>query len=301
MKALRIQELRAFLAICKHGSFTKAAEATFTTQPTISWQLSQLEKELGKQLFIRGKGLRQLTLTDAGQIFLRQAEKLDQLWSETESLLDTEQLELYSFNCNPSLADLLLPKMHRAFRQNHPGCTLFLDSQPSFVSAPNVESGVLDAAIVCDFEPSTRMQTINFAREPAHFVCRNEAPYGDYVCVENLRREDQVYVRWTLDMQAWEREHFNITQIPYARINSLRNIDAYFTDIKNWAIIPHSAYINMPQDQFRICELDYPPNPRSFHLVTHYPPRQPYFDTVKEVVREAFRNIEGMQIIAEDF
>ena len=59
--------LHYFLAIAREQNMTKAAETLHVTQSTLSKQMMDLEKQLGKQLFIRGN--RKLTLTEEG-IFL---------------------------------------------------------------------------------------------------------------------------------------------------------------------------------------------------------------------------------------
>lgn len=66
--------LRAFLAVQKHANYTRAAEELFLTQPAVSRQIDQLEKELGVPLFEQiGKTIH---LTEAGRTLKREAERL---------------------------------------------------------------------------------------------------------------------------------------------------------------------------------------------------------------------------------
>ncbi|MEA5093243.1 MAG: LysR family transcriptional regulator [Acidaminococcaceae bacterium] len=58
----------------KEANISSAAEILHITQPTLSRQISELEKELGVQLFNRGK--RKTTLADAGLLFRRRAEEI---------------------------------------------------------------------------------------------------------------------------------------------------------------------------------------------------------------------------------
>ncbi len=51
---MEIRVLQYFLAVAREESITRAAEALHMTQPPLSRQLKDLEKELGKKLFIRG-------------------------------------------------------------------------------------------------------------------------------------------------------------------------------------------------------------------------------------------------------
>src|SRR5262247_3532908 len=66
--------LRTFLAVCRHRSFTRAAEERFLTQPAVSRQMKQLEERLGLRLFEKlGKTV---DLTEAGRALQRHAEDL---------------------------------------------------------------------------------------------------------------------------------------------------------------------------------------------------------------------------------
>ena len=63
-------DMETFWAVLEHGTLTAAAEALFITQPTLTNRIQSLEAEVGAQLFHRGKGIRHIELTEAGQRFL---------------------------------------------------------------------------------------------------------------------------------------------------------------------------------------------------------------------------------------
>lgn len=56
-----------FMAVATNLSFTKTSEELYVSQPAISKQISQLEKELGVKLFTRNN--RKTELTDAGRLY----------------------------------------------------------------------------------------------------------------------------------------------------------------------------------------------------------------------------------------
>ena len=62
---MELRVLRYFLAVAREENITAAAETLHVTQPTLSKQLMDLEAELGKKLFIRGR--RKIILTEEGQ------------------------------------------------------------------------------------------------------------------------------------------------------------------------------------------------------------------------------------------
>lgn len=68
------KQIEAFVNVAKYKSFSKAAEAIFLSQPTISAHISNLEKELNTVLFDRSS--KEVTLTPSGRIFLDYAVNL---------------------------------------------------------------------------------------------------------------------------------------------------------------------------------------------------------------------------------
>jgi DNA-binding transcriptional LysR family regulator len=84
---MELRELKYFLAITREQSISKAAEALFITQPNLSRQMQNLEKEIGQQLFIRGT--KKITLTEAGQLLRKRAEEIIELYNQTEAELHT--------------------------------------------------------------------------------------------------------------------------------------------------------------------------------------------------------------------
>lgn len=70
---MTLDQIKTFIAIYRLGSYLKAAEYLYMPQPTLTHRINQLEKELGKSIFIRGKG--RIRLTEEGKAFLPYAEK----------------------------------------------------------------------------------------------------------------------------------------------------------------------------------------------------------------------------------
>lgn len=71
------EELKTFIFLSKVKNFTLAAEKLRIAQSTVTNRISELEKEVGKRLFSRGS--KTVKLTEAGEIFLRYAERILEL------------------------------------------------------------------------------------------------------------------------------------------------------------------------------------------------------------------------------
>lgn len=82
---MELRLLEYFLAVAREQNITAAAEALHISQPALSTQLKAMEKELGKQLLIRGvKGSRKVVLTEEGMILRKRAEEMLSLMRRTK-------------------------------------------------------------------------------------------------------------------------------------------------------------------------------------------------------------------------
>ena len=84
---MEMRVLRYFLAVAREESITRAADYLHLTQPTLSRQLMDLEKELGKKLFVRGS--RRVSLTEEGMLLRKRAGEMIEL--EEKTLAELQQ------------------------------------------------------------------------------------------------------------------------------------------------------------------------------------------------------------------
>ena len=79
---MELRTLRYFLTTANEGNISRAADILHVTQPTLSRQLMELERELGAVLMVRGK--KGVTLTDDGVFFRQRAEEIVELADRAE-------------------------------------------------------------------------------------------------------------------------------------------------------------------------------------------------------------------------
>ena len=83
-----IRVLKYFLAVAREENITRAAESLHIAQPSLSKQIMELEQELGKTLFVRGK--RKVTLTEEGVLLRKRAEDIVSLVEKTEREISSD-------------------------------------------------------------------------------------------------------------------------------------------------------------------------------------------------------------------
>jgi len=113
--------MQGFLEVARRGNVSRAAEAIYVSQPTLTARLHALETELGEKLFVRTRqGMR---LTDAGRAFLPYAERATQAVKEGREAI----AELNSASAGhlviasaPAVSTYLLPPLLERFAAAHP-------------------------------------------------------------------------------------------------------------------------------------------------------------------------------------
>lgn len=127
-KGNRHKQLRAFVSVVKLGTLTRAAEALYLSQPTISLQLQALERELGVSLVERRR--RRINLTDAGEALYELARPLVEGWDTLDRDFQAKvkglQAGRLTIAAGTSTIQYLLPELVRRYREQHPAVQLQL-------------------------------------------------------------------------------------------------------------------------------------------------------------------------------
>jgi LysR family transcriptional regulator, transcription activator of glutamate synthase operon len=146
---MEMRQLKYFLAVAESEHVTQASEALHVAQSAISRQISNLENELGVQLFIR-QG-RNVKLTPIGRNFKKHIEKamqeLDKAVIEVQEYLDPEVGEV-RVGFPHSLAAYTMPTVVSAFRKRYPNVRFQLMQGTVAQMVDDMVSGELDVAFV---------------------------------------------------------------------------------------------------------------------------------------------------------
>lgn len=144
-----LRQLQFLIALAEHGSFSRAAEAVFVTQPTLSAAIKELEMILGTVLVERGA--RGAALTPAGEVVLERARRV---MAEAEDLVIAAQAAgepltgPFKLGVIPTIAPFLLPRVLPALRALHPKLEVFLREDLTDRLFDALRERRLDAALV---------------------------------------------------------------------------------------------------------------------------------------------------------
>jgi DNA-binding transcriptional LysR family regulator len=144
-----LDQLRILKAIAAEGSFKRAADTLYVSQPAVSLQVQNLEKQLNVPLFDRGG--RKAQLTEAGHLLLSYGEKIITLCQETcRAIEDLQNLQggTLIVGASQTTGTYLLPRMIGLFRDTYPDVSVQLQVHSTRRTAWGVANGQVDLAII---------------------------------------------------------------------------------------------------------------------------------------------------------
>ena len=147
---MELMQLEMFVAMVEEGSFHKAAERVFRTQPALSMSLRKLEQEIGAPLFDR-TNRNAYVLTDSGDVLYDYAKRLLNLRDETlTALVQLHNLQSgrIRIGANESTSLYLLPRLILTFREQNPKIKIEVFRQVSARLPYELRQRNLDFAIL---------------------------------------------------------------------------------------------------------------------------------------------------------
>ena len=183
------RSLEIFIQVAELGSFTRAGEKLGYSQPTVSFQVKQLEKELGVQLFERIGHT--VSLTVEGQAALSYAQQICRTYQEM--MLGPDKRQIASGIIRLAMADSLCTPLVAGrfgqFRANYPNVSLHVAT-----AVTNDLFELLDhneADVVCTLDSRVYNTSYVVASEEKigiHFVAsvRNRLAQMEQVTIEDL-------------------------------------------------------------------------------------------------------------------
>lgn len=143
-----IRGLRYFQAVARAGSVTHAARELHVSQPALSRQVIELERELDQTLFDRTG--RRIALTDSGRLLLNRAQEILQLFDKTVAEMGAPATiggEVH-VGCSETPTVALLAQAAAQLRAMHPDIIMHLHSEDSDRVTEHLEHGLYDFGIM---------------------------------------------------------------------------------------------------------------------------------------------------------
>lgn len=171
---MTFQSIRYFLMTEKRRSFTKAAEELLITQQTLSAQIANLEQELGNRLFERTVPLK---LTGAGEIFLRYAERMENIYMQMQHEFDDlagNRTGCLRIGVAHTRGHAILPQVAERFQTRYPGVEIRVQEERNDMLPKQLADGTVDLVIAEIPEKIPGVMTKKFHEEEIVLLLADE-------------------------------------------------------------------------------------------------------------------------------
>lgn len=146
---MNIKQLKYFLVVAEERQITSAAKKLYIAQPPLSYQLKQLEKEVGAQLFIRNA--HGMELTEEGRAFQKYAEKIVELsLTATSQIHQIKEGELGKIRIGviSSCGGVVPNKEFKELIKYYPNISFEIHEANTFGIVEQLQDGIVDFGIV---------------------------------------------------------------------------------------------------------------------------------------------------------
>lgn len=205
---MEIRVLKYFLTVAQIGNITKAANSMHLTQPTLSRQLADLEKELGQQLFVRGS--KSVTLTPEGIILRKRAEEIIELVEKTEnefsSIKDDVAGDIF-IGAGETKTIKLIADVMKTLQKKHPKIKFHIVSGDSEDISERLDKGILDFCIFIEPFIPDKYNHINLGEKDTWgILLRKDDPLTKK---KNIQLEDIIDLPLLISRQAIKKSFEN--------------------------------------------------------------------------------------------
>lgn len=206
---MEIRELKYFLAVAQKQNISRAAESLYMTQPSLSRQMQNLEKELGKQLFVRGS--KKIELTEAGYLLRKRAEEMLALYEKTQAELAApdEGAGEIRIGGGESFAVSLVARLAAQLRKEMPRALFRFYSADTQDVTERLEKGLIDFGILVEPAELSRYEYVRLPQKDTWGVLmRRDSPLAQkqYVTPQDLRGKPLIRSQHALsneELSAW--------------------------------------------------------------------------------------------------
>ena len=162
---MNIESIETFVLLSENGNFTKTAEMQYLVQSTISNRINELEKYVGKELFIRTN--KNVRLTKSGEAFLPYAQRI--LMLKKDGIIKARSIGIYEDRLALGLVDCIykgiISPIIKKYFLTFPSIAVKLKVNHSEEIIKLLGDGILDIGFVYTKSKSSKFEVVNFLKD----------------------------------------------------------------------------------------------------------------------------------------
>jgi len=186
---MNIESLETFVVLAENGNFTKTAEEQYLVQSTVSKRISELEKFVGKELFLRDN--KNVKLTKSGEAFLPYAKRI--LMLKKDGIIKARAVGIYEDRLALGMPDSIykgvISHILKKYFTMFPNIAIKLKVNHSEEIIKLLNDGILDIGFVYTKSKSSKLEVIDFFEDEIILVTspkneirsKTEISYSDLI------------------------------------------------------------------------------------------------------------------------
>jgi len=216
-----ISKLKTFVTVADLGSFSKASEILYITQPAVTQQIKALEKTIGAKLFQRAGG--KMALTEEGKRIYEIAKLLlgsyEGLMEEIAKIKKDLKDTLF-LGVSATLSEYIIPNIIAEFHKEFPSATVKVFTGNSHDVEEGLLSGVINLGII-EREASSKFVSIPWLEDEILFFTYPDSPLSRCECIEpeDLYRVDLVMREMNSGTRKIVKEALEKLGVVFERLN----------------------------------------------------------------------------------
>ncbi|SDI26013.1 LysR family transcriptional regulator [Propionivibrio dicarboxylicus] len=264
--------LKAFLALCEHRNFTRAAEHCHVSQSAFSGMIFRLEDEVGTRLFDRDT--RNVALTPEGELFAEAAQHLvsDIQWTFS-NLNDyvTKKKGRVRVAALPSIAGEWLPQIIAEYRRRYPGINVEIHDVLSDHCLELLQNGLVDIAMAAPNVPPEQYASELFYADSFFLICRRDHPLAtrEMVAIDDLRGCDFIHLAGTASIHQFVVKAIGATGVNPSsfEIRNLATMAGLILQGLGVSLLPELTLYQFRHPELTTIPLAPPGISRSIHII----------------------------------
>ncbi|ALS24030.1 MULTISPECIES: LysR family transcriptional regulator [Paenibacillus] len=203
---MNIENIEAFVYVFHYGSFNKAAEVLFLSQPSVTARIQSLERELDCRLFDRlGK---QVQLTEKGRQFLPYAQQLLQIYRKGKQHIQRQRAIPHELRigCTVSVSNYMIPELLPKLKAQYPGLQIKVTTSVTEDIVNKVLNRELDIGFVRNVS-HPNLQSVKYYEDPIRLYTYADHPLAGHTEVPVEWIVDQPFVFFECGSLDWLQIH----------------------------------------------------------------------------------------------
>lgn len=243
--------IEVFLAVARLNSFTKAASEMLISQPAISKQIKELERDYSVQLFVRMNN--RVTLTEEGELFKVYAEKISRSYRELREEMNQRAGRIsgtLTIGASTTAAQYILPQFIARFKDAHPEIEISLITGNSEYIESLIVNKVVNIGVVEGVTHKKEFHYTHLQHDELVLIRSTDSGGSEEITIEDLKSIPLVVRErgsGTLEVIGARLKEFGIPLTALnivMRLGSSEAIKRYVLASSNYAIISITAIVD---------------------------------------------------------